>query len=72
MIDYYGDNMTNQKQSVAQLPLTLNQFVWRYLKNKKWYLAGFILIAIIWAIEMSLSPYLLKLIIDAARMLKKL
>lgn len=56
--------MSNQIQTDVRLPTTLFQFVWRYLKNQKLYLAGFILIAILWAIEMSLSPYLLKLIID--------
>lgn len=56
--------MPKKIQLNTQLPSTLPQFVWRYLKNRKLYLAGFVLIAIIWAIEMSLSPYLLKLIID--------
>lgn len=56
--------MPKQKQSELQLPTTLYQFVWRYIKNRKLYLAGFLLIAVLWAIEMSLSPYLLKLIID--------
>lgn len=56
--------MSNQTQSNENLPTTLFSFVWRYLKNRKLYLAGFALIAILWAIEMSLSPYLLKLIID--------
>lgn len=56
--------MPKHAQENPQLPTTLFRFVWRYLKNRKLYLAGFILIAIIWAIEMSLSPYLLKLIID--------
>ena len=51
-------------QADKDLPNTLNAFVWRYLKNKKWYLAGMFLTALVWAIEMSLSPYLLKVIID--------
>jgi len=50
--------------SHKKLPDKLLPFVWFYLKNKKWYLAGFVLIALVWAIEMSLSPYLLKVIID--------
>ena len=49
---------------IKNLPDKLTPFVWRYLKHKKWYLAGFILTALVWAIEMSLSPYLLKVIID--------
>lgn len=48
----------------TELPTKLWPFIWRYLKNKKLYLAGFIFIALVWAIEMSLSPYLLKVIID--------
>ena len=47
------------------LPNKLAPFIWRYLKNKKIYLAGFLFIGLIWAIEMTLSPYLLKVIIDA-------
>ena len=49
---------------IKNLPDKLAPFVWRYLRHKKWYLAGFVLIALVWAIEMSLSPYLLKVIID--------
>ena len=56
--------MPKHIQESLQLPTTLPLFIWRYLKNRKLYLSGFILIAFIWAIEMSLSPYLLKLIID--------
>ena len=47
-----------------ELPNTLSAFVWRYLRNKKWCLAGFFLVSLVCAIEMSLSPYLLKIIID--------
>lgn len=50
--------------SSNHLPHHLTPFVWRYLKNKKWYLAGFIFVSLVWAIEMSFSPYLLKVIID--------
>lgn len=46
------------------LPSTLWKFIWYYLKYKKGYLAGFVFVGLIWAIEMSLSPYLLKVIID--------
>jgi ATP-binding cassette subfamily B protein len=46
------------------LPSTLWAFIWHYLKHKKMCLAGFVLVGLIWAIEMSLSPYLLKVIID--------
>ncbi len=56
--------MSKQTHYDTRLPTTLFQFIWKYLKTRKLYLSGFVLIAIIWAIEMSLSPYLLKLIID--------
>lgn len=49
---------------MLELPHKLSAFVWFYLKHKKWYLAGFVFIALMWAIDMSLSPYLLKIIID--------
>jgi len=49
---------------INELPTKLSHFIWRYLKDKKLFLAGFIFIALVWAIEMSLSPYLLKIIID--------
>ena len=47
-----------------ELPKTLNSFIWKYLKNKKWCLFGFFIVALSWAIEMSLTPYLFKIIID--------
>jgi len=49
----------------ANLPNTLSKFVWHYLRPHKWSLAGFLLVAIIWSIDMSLSPYLLKIMINA-------
>jgi len=48
-----------------ELPTKLPSFLWRYLKDKKIYLFGFFIVSIVWAVEMSLSPYLLKVIIDA-------
>ena len=47
-----------------KLPTTLNSFIWKYLKNKKWCLFGFFIVALSWSIEMSLTPYLFKIIID--------
>lgn len=47
-----------------ELPGTIGVFIWRYLRHEKIYLCGFILVALVWAIEMSLSPYLFKVIID--------
>ncbi|MDP3560889.1 MAG: ABC transporter ATP-binding protein [Legionellaceae bacterium] len=46
------------------LPSTLWPFIWHYLQHKKACLAGFMAVGLIWAMEMSLSPYLLKIIID--------
>lgn len=46
------------------LQITLAQFIWSYLIKKKLYLFLFLFVAIIWSLEMSLSPYLLKIIID--------
>jgi len=57
--------MKKSKDNANTLPSTLTAFIWHYLKDKKWHLAGFFFVALFWAIEMSLSPYLLKVIIDA-------
>ena len=48
----------------TELPDTLLALIWRYLKNRKLFLVGFFVVALVWAGEMSLSPYLLKVIID--------
>ena len=55
----------NASVDYKPVPNKLIPFIWQYLKNRKRYLAGFLLVSIIWATEMSLSPYLLKTIIDA-------
>ena len=52
------------KKERLTLQITLAKFIWGYLKQKKLYLVLFLFIAIIWALEMSLSPYLFKIIID--------
>lgn len=44
---------------------TLRTFFLAHLKNKKRYIVGFAIISVVWAIEMTLSPYLLKLIVNA-------
>ncbi|MBV8802146.1 MAG: ABC transporter ATP-binding protein, partial [Gammaproteobacteria bacterium] len=48
----------------SKLPNQLFPFVWHYLKHKKWCLVGFLIVSLVWAINMSVSPYLLKIIID--------
>ncbi len=50
--------------AVKQLSNQVGPFIWHYLKHKKIYLIGFFLVACITALEMSLSPYLLKVILD--------
>jgi ATP-binding cassette subfamily B protein len=52
--------------SHAPLPKTLGAFVWYLSAPHKWGLLALCVTGLIWAIEMSLSPYLLKLIIDTA------
>jgi ATP-binding cassette subfamily B protein len=58
--------MTANTSSIAAttLPNTLGAFIWRYLRNQKIYLAGFALVAIMGAVEISLGPYLLKVMIN--------
>ena len=46
------------------MPSTLPSFLWHFAKSYKFYLLGFIFIAFIWAINLSLTPYAIKLIID--------
>ena len=53
---------TKGKKPTSQI--TLAKFIWGYLKKKKLCLFFFLLVAIIWSVEISLSPYLLKIIID--------
>ena len=54
-----------QYYKAEKLPTRLMPFLWRYLKDKKLFLAGYFIVALVWATEMSLSPYLLKVIIDS-------
>ena len=46
------------------MPKNVWSFIWHYLRDKKWMLAGFVLIALVWSAELSLSPYLIKRIVD--------
>lgn len=45
-------------------PQTLPAFVWHYLKNHQLALCGFVFTALLWSVNMSLEPYLIKLMID--------
>ena len=46
------------------LPKTLPAFFWHFVKPYKWYVLGMFGTGLFWGIFTSLSPYLLKLIID--------
>ena len=64
-IHMWGSNMNQTHAPINyELPNKLFPFVWRYIRNKKWQLVGYTVVALIWAIEFSLGPYLLKVIID--------
>lgn len=52
----------------SRLQNTLKTFVWNYLKKQKLYLFLALLTMIIWSTEVSLTSYLLKIIIDAISM----
>ena len=54
---------------IQDAKLTLLQFVWRYLRHKVWYLIIFFFVSILWSVEIFLSPYLLKIIIDTINQL---
>ncbi len=51
--------------SFQALPKTVWPFIWYYLRDKKWALTGFVFVALVWATELSLSPYLIKQIVDS-------
>lgn len=57
--------MEQEIQTGENLPGQLLPFIMRYLKNRKLYLFVFLFCALLGAVEMTLSPYLLKIIIDA-------
>ena len=46
------------------MPKGLLSFIWQYLRNKKFHLFGYTIVAIISALYISLGPYLLKVMID--------
>ncbi|MDF1759489.1 MAG: ABC transporter ATP-binding protein [Coxiellaceae bacterium] len=53
-------------QQPKQVPNSVFKFVWHYLKPHKLVQVGFFVVALFWAVELTLTPYLLKRIIDAA------
>lgn len=52
------------KLQKTKLPESVTRFIWKYLKDQKMCLFGFFIVALSLSIEMSLTPYLLKVIID--------
>jgi ATP-binding cassette subfamily B protein len=56
--------MQREKNDLLAHTQSLWAFIWFYLRNKKIYLASFVLTALMWSVDISLTPYLLKLIID--------
>ena len=56
--------MHSKPTDINDLPDKLFPFIWRYLRNKKRYLVGITIVAIVHAVEISLNPYLLKILIN--------
>ncbi len=54
--------MQNQQPIQDSIP----KFIWHYMKPHKLAQVGFFIVALCWAIELTLTPYLLKRIIDVA------
>jgi ATP-binding cassette subfamily B protein len=46
------------------LPKTLPAFFWHFVRPYKSYTVGLVLVAVLWAIHVSVTPYVLKLLID--------
>lgn len=46
------------------LPKKLVPFFWHFITPYKWYTSGLILVSVLWATHVSLTPYVLKLLID--------
>jgi ATP-binding cassette subfamily B protein len=44
--------------------MSVTKFILSSIKPFRWWVAGQVLVAVIWAIDLSLSPYLLKIMID--------
>lgn len=49
---------------MKQPPKQLLPFLWHFVKPYQWYFIGMMVTGLIWGIQTSLAPYLLKLIID--------
>lgn len=51
---------------MSSIPHTLPKFLWYFARRYKLYLVGFVFVAFFWSINISLSPYAMKLLIDRA------
>lgn len=49
---------------MEQLPKRLLPFFWHFIKPYKWYTSGLVMVAALWAVHVSITPYVLKLLID--------
>src|SRR2546430_2204764 len=49
---------------MTAIPNTVPKFLWHFSKRYAFHLALFVFVALFWATNMSLSPYMIKLIID--------
>jgi ATP-binding cassette subfamily B protein len=58
----------HMKELIHSLP----QFLWQYGKRYKWRLSALIFTVLLWSINVSLTPYLLKLLIDRAMLAETL
>lgn len=56
--------MNELQDKEIELPGTLWQFVWKYLRSRKIYILAMIFVDIAWCTQMVMIPYLLKEIID--------
>lgn len=50
---------------MESIPATVPSFLWHFAKKFRFYFLGFFFIGSIWALNVSLTPYAMKLIIDA-------
>ena len=57
-------SVVNIPSKNKEIPDDLFEFVWHYLKYRKSFLLGYLLVTFIWASDMAVSPYLLKVIIN--------
>lgn len=49
---------------MIKMPASLPKFLWYFCKRHKLSIAGLVLVALFWAVNISLNPYAMKLIID--------